>query len=249
MKRQYDKQEITRILGKFMTGETSLEEEQMLAQYFRTHEVDDEWQEYKEMFALFDNGEVDIEADDGSNQAFDDDNADDGSNQAFDDDNEKVKILPKAVNEKPKIIPIWWLTAGIAASVLLLLALHYKGNDVKPEKQPVVAQHTEQQDSTIKTEERHQIQEAPVVVQSTLVKRMRKAKTTTVSTSRPKVASSVPQTYVAQTVKMDVDDPAEQMESEFKAQTASVRQRGEQVMLNVASLSQQEIDNYQMIEF
>ena len=236
MKRQYDKQEITRILGKFMTGETSLEEEQMLAQYFRTHEVDDEWQEYKEMFALFDNGEVDIEADDGSNQAFD-------------DDNEKVKILPKAVNEKPKIIPIWWLTAGIAASVLLLLALHYKGNDVKPEKQPVVAQHTEQQDSTIKTEERHQIQEAPVVVQSTLVKRMRKAKTTTVSTSRPKVASSVPQTYVAQTVKMDVDDPAEQMESEFKAQTASVRQRGEQVMLNVASLSQQEIDNYQMIEF
>ena len=48
---------------------------------------------------------------------------------------------------------------------------------------------------------------------------------------------------------MVVDDPAEQMESEFKAQTVSVRQRGEQVMLNVASLSQQEIDNYQMIEF
>lgn len=236
MKRQYDKQEITRILGKFMTGETSLEEEQMLAQYFRTHEVNDEWQEYKEMFALFDNGEVDIEADDGSNQAFD-------------DDNEKVKILPKVVNEKPKIIPIRWLMAGIAASILLLLALHYKGNDVKPEKQPVVAQHTEQQDSTIKTEERHQIQEAPVVVQSTLVKRMRKAKTTTVSTSGPKVSSSVSQTYIVQTVKMVVDDPAEQMESEFKAQTASVRQRGEQVMLNVASLSQQEIDNYQMIEF
>jgi hypothetical protein len=47
MKRQYDKQEITRILGKFMTGETSLEEEQILAQYFRTHDVGDEWQEYK----------------------------------------------------------------------------------------------------------------------------------------------------------------------------------------------------------
>ena len=237
MKRQYDKQEITRILGKFMTGETSLEEEQILAQYFRTHEVGDEWQEYTEMFALFDNGEVDIEADDGSNQAFD-------------DDNEKVKILPKVVNEKPKIIPIRWLMAGIAASILLLLALHYKGNDVKPEKQPVVAQHTEQQDSTIKAEERHQIQEAPVVALSTPVKRKRKTKkTTTVSTSGPKVSSSVSQTYIVQTVKMVVDDPAEQMESEFKAQTASVRQRGEQVMLNVASLSQQEIDNYQMIEF
>ena len=236
MKRQYDKQEITRILGKFMTGETSLEEEQILAQYFRTHEVGDEWQEYKEMFALFDNGEVDIEPDDASNQLFD-------------DDNEKIKMLPKAVNEKPKIIPIWWLTAGIAASVLLLLALHYKGNDVKPEAQPMVAQHTEQQNSTKKAEEVHQIQEAPVVAQSTPVKRMRKATTTTVSTSRPRVAPSVPQTDMAKSTIMVIDDPAEQIQSEFKAQTESARQRGEQVMLHVATLSHQEIDNYQMIEF
>lgn len=235
MKRQYDKQEITRILGKFMTGETSLEEEQILAQYFRTHEVGDEWQEYKEMFALFDNGEVDIEPDDASNQSFDDDNG-------------KIMMLPKAVNEKPKIMSIWWLTAGIAASVLLLLALHYKNNNIKPEVQPVVVQHTQQQDSTIKAEKRPQVQDILVAAQSTPVKRMRKA-TTTVSTSRPRVAPSVPQTDMAQATIMVIDDPAEQMESEFKTQTASVRQRGEQVMLNVASLSQQEIDNYQMIEF
>lgn len=236
MQRQFDKQEITRILGKFMTGETSLEEEQILAQYFRTHEVGDEWQEYKEMFALFDNGEVDIEPDDASNQSFDDDNG-------------KIMMLPKAVNEKPKIIPIWWLTAGIAASVLLLLALHYKGNDVKPEAQPMVAQHTEQQNSTKKAEEVHQIQEAPVVAQSTPVKRMRKATTTTVSTSRPRVAPSVPQTDMAKATIMVIDDPAEQIQSEFKAQTESARQRGEQVMLHVAALSQQETDNYQIIEF
>ena len=61
MKKQCDKQEITQLLNKFMAGETSLAEEQVLAQYFRTHEVDEEWTEYKEMFALFDNGEVDIE--------------------------------------------------------------------------------------------------------------------------------------------------------------------------------------------
>ena len=60
MKKQCDKQEITQLLNKFMAGETSLAEEQVLAQYFRTHEVDEEWTEYKEMFALFDNGEVDI---------------------------------------------------------------------------------------------------------------------------------------------------------------------------------------------
>ena len=61
MMRQYDKQKIARILSKFMAGETSLDEEQLLAEYFRTHEVGNEWQEYKEMFALFDSGAVDIE--------------------------------------------------------------------------------------------------------------------------------------------------------------------------------------------
>ena len=49
MKRQYDKQEIAQLLSKFMAGETSLAEEQVLAQYFRTHEVGEEWTEYKDM--------------------------------------------------------------------------------------------------------------------------------------------------------------------------------------------------------
>ena len=61
MKRQLGKQERADLLDKFMAGETSLEEENILAQYFRTHEVSDEWKEYKEMFALFDDGAVDIE--------------------------------------------------------------------------------------------------------------------------------------------------------------------------------------------
>ena len=45
MNRIYDKQEIARMLDKFMAGETSLNEEHMLAEYFRTNEVGDEWQE------------------------------------------------------------------------------------------------------------------------------------------------------------------------------------------------------------
>ena len=47
MNRIYNKQEIAHMLDKFMAGETSLNEEQMLAEYFRTNEVGDEWQEYK----------------------------------------------------------------------------------------------------------------------------------------------------------------------------------------------------------
>ena len=66
MKNQIKKQEIAQLLSKFMAGETSVAEEEELAQYFRTHEVDEEWAEYKEMFTLFDNGQVDIEIEDGT---------------------------------------------------------------------------------------------------------------------------------------------------------------------------------------
>lgn len=61
MKQMYDIQEITQLIDKFMAGETSIAEEDVLAQYFRTHEVSEEWATYKEMFALFDAGEVDID--------------------------------------------------------------------------------------------------------------------------------------------------------------------------------------------
>ena len=76
MKNQIKKQEIAQLLSKFMAGETSVAEEEELAQYFRTHEVDEEWAEYKEMFTLFDNGQVDIEIEDGtSEQPIKDDSA------------------------------------------------------------------------------------------------------------------------------------------------------------------------------
>ena len=108
MKRQNDNQEIAQLLSKFMAGETSVAEEQMLAQYFRMHEVGEEWAEYKEMFALFDSGEVDIELEADTPEQLD--NGDSG----------KIRMLPKAVREKPKIVALRWLTAA-AACVLLLI--------------------------------------------------------------------------------------------------------------------------------
>ena len=112
MKQQYNKQEIAQLLNKFMTGETSIAEEEVLAQYFRTHEVDEEWAEYKEMFTLFDNGQVDIEIEDGTPE------------QPIKDDSAKIKMLPKTVREKPKIVALRWLMAGIAASIVLLVVFH-----------------------------------------------------------------------------------------------------------------------------
>ena len=128
MKQQYNKQEIAQLLSKFMAGETSVAEEEVLAQYFRTHEVDEEWAEYKEMFTLFDNGQVDIETEDKT------------SEQPIKADSEKIKMLPKAVREKPKIVVLRWLMAGIAASIVLLVAFHLGRSTA--EQPPLVAEKT-----------------------------------------------------------------------------------------------------------
>ena len=124
MNRIYDKQEIARMLDKFMAGETSLNEEQMLAEYFRTNEVDDEWLEFKEMFALFDSGKVDIEPEKEVAQPIN-------------IDNKKVRTLPKDVNTKPKII-IRWMMTGIAASILFIIGFYIFNKDGESETQDVL---------------------------------------------------------------------------------------------------------------
>ena len=124
MNRIYDNQEIARMLDKFMAGETSLNEEQMLAEYFRTNEVDDEWQDYKEMFALFDSGKVDIELDVEVAQPV---NISEG----------KVKSLSKDVNTKPKIL-IRWVMTGIAASILFIIGFYIFNKGGEPEAQEVL---------------------------------------------------------------------------------------------------------------
>lgn len=48
--------DIKKLIERFMAGQTSVEEEDMLAEYFRNNEVDDELKAYKEMFGWFDKG-------------------------------------------------------------------------------------------------------------------------------------------------------------------------------------------------
>ena len=47
---------IEELLERFMEGETSLDEERELGDWFRTHEVDDALKPYQRMFAAFDEG-------------------------------------------------------------------------------------------------------------------------------------------------------------------------------------------------
>lgn len=48
--------DILTLIKRFMAGQTSIEEEDRLAEYFRTHDVGEDLQPYKEMFAWFDQG-------------------------------------------------------------------------------------------------------------------------------------------------------------------------------------------------
>ena len=161
MKQLYEKQEIAQLLSKFMAGETSVAEEEVLAQYFRTHEVDKDWAEYKEMFALFDNGEVDIEPETETNS------------QRPKANNQKPKSLPLAVKEKPKIVTFRWLMAGIAASIALLLVF-YLGRSTAEQSTLVAVENVlpkdsiqPKQETIIPTESTEQV----VVAQTTPTKR------------------------------------------------------------------------------
>ena len=53
-----DREELRLLLQLFMDGATSLEQEAALADYFRTNEVDDEFADYRDMFLVFESGEL-----------------------------------------------------------------------------------------------------------------------------------------------------------------------------------------------
>lgn len=59
MKKQISEQDISRLISRFMDGDTTLAEERLLADYFRTaRHIPSRWQTYRQMFACFDSGTV-----------------------------------------------------------------------------------------------------------------------------------------------------------------------------------------------
>lgn len=241
MKRQYDKQEIAQLLSKFMAGETSLAEEQVLAQYFRTHEVDEEWTEYKEMFTLFDNGEVDIELESETSEHLNN------------GDSRKIRMLPKTVREKPKIVALKWLTAVAAACVLLLLVFHFRQD--QPEEKPVVAKVVESSTppsvSPSVVDENKDEQLAEVQPTSQPVMKQKKAVKRRSTQEKPMLAETNPKRESANT-KQEGTEPANHpdghdtppafrpsMEDPFllaAAQAKDIRSRGERLHQEISML-------------
>ena len=54
--KRYSHQQIETLLDKFMDGQTTVEEEALLADYFRSGDVPAEWEDYRVMFDYFDSG-------------------------------------------------------------------------------------------------------------------------------------------------------------------------------------------------
>lgn len=243
MKRQYDKQEIAQLLSKFMAGETSLAEEQELAQYFRTHEVGEEWMEFKEMFTLFDNGEVDIELETETSEHLNT------------GDSGKVKMLPKTVREKPKIVALKWL-AAVAACALLLLVFHFGQDQV--EEKPIVAEvpevvkrSTPKADSLSIVEEKKDKQLAEVQPASQPVKKQCKAVKRRSTQEKPLLAVAEPKQESAEP-KQDGTEPANHPDGQdttpvfsspvqdpfllAAAQAQDIRSRGERLHQEISML-------------
>lgn len=114
---KYNKEYIQDLLNKFMEGQTTENEEQILAEFFATTEdIPAEWMPYNEMFQNF------------KTDAYDFSEA------------ELYEMLQTEPAKKSRIISMWpWLSAACVASVLALFVLHPWSNTTVPE-QPSAAQ-------------------------------------------------------------------------------------------------------------
>lgn len=117
MEKKYSEKEIRRLLKRFMSGETTIEEEDSLGEYFRTaHDIPAEWQEYKLMFGYFDSGmDVTTVAKNAGDKTV-------AAETAVDEPTECESIAAEAPSSSPKLL-IVRRCAAVAAAILLLVGM------------------------------------------------------------------------------------------------------------------------------
>lgn len=117
MEKKYSDKETRRLLERFMSGETTIEEEDRLGEYFRTaHDIPAEWQEYKLMFGYFDSG---MDATTVDKNAGDETAA---AETATDESAERKSIAAETLSFGPKLL-IVHRYAAVAAAILLLVGI------------------------------------------------------------------------------------------------------------------------------
>lgn len=115
--------QIQQLIDKYMNGQTTVDEEQLIARYFRTAtDVPDSLKPYRDMFAYFDEGMPlgTLPEFDGSSGQADTRVAPDSNNVA-------------APRRRSLRIAAWWSGAvAVAAAVALLLIMHRPSAPVQP---------------------------------------------------------------------------------------------------------------------
>ena len=171
MSKQYANQQIDELLERFMQGETSLAEEQLLADYFRSADnIPPQWEPYRTMFRYFDEG-MPVESSQGI--------ADSETPRTALEVPLNVPETPSNALEVPLTAPrlslrsIWqsrWGRALMAAALVLLLGLvpllHHQE---KTSTQHVIAEHRQQPSAKPIVAQRQMPAEQPSSVQPKVV--------------------------------------------------------------------------------
>ena len=125
--------QIQQLIDKYMNGQTTVDEEQLIARYFRSAtDVPDSLKPYRDMFAYFDEGMPlgALPEFDGSAEQTDTRVAPDSNNVA-------------APRRRSLRIAVWWSGAvAVAAAVALLLIMHRPSAPVQPIASAVVVSDT-----------------------------------------------------------------------------------------------------------
>lgn len=125
--------QIQQLIDKYMNGQTTVDEEQLIARYFRSAtDVPDSLKPYRDMFAYFDEG-MPL----GTLPEFDGSSGQADTRVAPDDSN---VVAPRRRSLR---IAAWWSGAvAVAAAVALLLIMHRPSAPVQPIASAVVVSDT-----------------------------------------------------------------------------------------------------------
>ena len=121
--KRYSHQQIEALLDKFMDGQTTVEEEALLADYFRSSDVPAEWEDYRTMFDYFDRG------------------MEDGNLLAQPRRSSIITLMGRR----------WWgiaAAACITAAIVATLVLHKPESTTTVLEMPEVASHETQEQAT-----------------------------------------------------------------------------------------------------